>query len=268
MRKVALSCVAFATLAVTAGGADLFTGTWVENRDKRKYDDRPTPISYEPYKDGIRYSSGAGPVYEGAFDGKPYPMLNGAPASDRVTLKKIDGNTYEATVTRGKRKLWSETVAVSEGGKRLTRRVTSWNDEGKETTNVFVHTRHGDAAEGMPHYGKWIWNRDEMKWSGDPQTVTITSSPNGWKYRFTGYKADHSVKFDGSETPVPETDGTTVSGKRIDDRTVELTFKRDGKVQSVIRFSPSEDGKELMLKSTAHLANGETRGGAMLYTRK
>jgi hypothetical protein len=120
----------------------------------------------------------------------------------------------------------------------------------------------------MPHFGKWIWDRDQMKWSGDPQTVTITAAPDGWKYRFTGFKADHSVKFDGSETPVPETKGVTVSGKRINDRNVELTFKRDGKLQSVIRFTPSEDGKELRLTSTQHLTNGETREGGGVYIRR
>ena len=98
--------------------------------------------------------------------------------------------------------------------------------------------------------------------------MTISSDANGWTYRFTGYKAAHRVKFDGSETPVPETKGVTVSGKRMDDRNVELTFKREGKVRSVIHFTPTEDGKQLNLRSTLHLANGEMRENASNYTRK
>jgi hypothetical protein len=162
----------------------------------------------------------------------------------------------------------SERIQVSDGGKKLTRRVTSWDDEGKPTTNILIYTRDGEPTQGAPLHGKWLWDRSQTKWGGEPQTVTISSDPNGWTYRFTGYKAAHTVKFDGSETPVPETSGVTVSGKRVDDRNVELTFKRSGKIQSVIQFTPSKDGKQLKLRSTVHLANGETRDNAVSYTRK
>jgi hypothetical protein len=143
--------------------------------------------------------------------------LDGSPATDKVRLKKIDDNTYEATVSRGTGKLWSERIEVSDGGKKLTRRVTSWNDEGAATTNVFTHTRQGEAAAtGMSQFGKWVLDHTKTKWGGEPQTFTVTSGADGWLYRFAGYKADHTVNFDGSDTPVPEAVGITVAGKKID----------------------------------------------------
>jgi hypothetical protein len=269
MNKVTLLCiVAVGISAAAVNAADLFTGTWMENRDQRKYDDRPSKISYDRYENGIKFSTASGPVYAAKPDEKDYPLLSGAPATDKLRLKKIDDNTYETSIHRGKRQVSSERIEVSDGGRKLTRRTTSWDDEGKATTNVLVYARDGGPADDAPLYGKWVWDRSQTKWGGEPQTVTISSDPNGWKYQFTGYKAAHSVKFDGSETPVPETKGVTVSGKRMDDRNVELTFNREGKVQSVIHFTPSEDGKQLNLRSTLHLANGETRVNAVSYTRK
>jgi hypothetical protein len=183
--------------------------------------------------------------------------LSGAPATDKLRLKKIDDNTYETSVHRGTRQVSSERIEVSDGGQKLTRRTTSWDDEGKATTNVLVYKRDAGPADGAPLYGKWVWDRSQTKWGGEPQTVTISSDANGWTYRFTGYKAAHRVKFDGSETPVPETKGVTVSGKRMDDRNVELTFKREGKVRSVIHFTPN--GRRQTNEPAFHFASCQRR---------
>jgi hypothetical protein len=149
MRQFTLSFIVAAMMSsVIVNAADLFTGTWIENRDQRKYDERPSIITYERYENGIKFSSGAGPVYAAKLDDKEYPLLSGAPATDKLRLKKIDDNTYETSVHRGERQISSERIQVSDGGKKLTRRVTSWDDEGKPTMNVLIYTRRRGADKG------------------------------------------------------------------------------------------------------------------------
>ena len=44
---------------------------------------------------------------------------------------------------------------------------------------------------------------------------------------------------------MPNAKGTTVSGKKIDDRTMELTYKLNGKMTETDRWEVSADGKTL-----------------------
>jgi hypothetical protein len=63
------------------------------------------------------------------------------------------------------------------------------------------------------------------------------SSPTGEAYE---------AKFDGKDYPVKgDRGGSTVMVKKVDDRTLEETIKRDGKVVGVARVAASADGKTL-----------------------
>jgi hypothetical protein len=75
--------------------------------------------------------------------------------------------------------------------------------------------------------------------AGKPTTHTLTVKPDGKAYPSIGAKDE----------------GETVSTKRIDARTVEATFTRDGKALETARYSVSEDGKVLTLVATGTAAN-------------
>ena len=75
--------------------------------------------------------------------------------------------------------------------------------------------------------------------AGKPTTHTFTVKPDGKAYPSIGAKDE----------------GETVSTKRIDARTVEATFTRDGKALETARYSVSEDGKVLTLVATGTAAN-------------
>jgi hypothetical protein len=56
----------------------------------------------------------------------------------------------------------------------------------------------------------------------------------------------YDAKFDGKEYPIQGDPGhTMVSLKRIGDRTIEETDKRDGKIVGLYRMTVSSDGKSI-----------------------
>ena len=68
------------------------------------------------------------------------------------------------------------------------------------------------------------------------------SDPNGNSY---------DAKFDGKDYPINGDPGhTMVSLKRIGDRTIEETDKRDGKIVGVYRMTVSADGKSIQAEYT------------------
>jgi hypothetical protein len=55
-----------------------------------------------------------------------------------------------------------------------------------------------------------------------------------------------TAKFGGPEQPVKGLYGNyTVSVKKLGDRAIEVTMKRDGKLNSVSKISVSSDGKKM-----------------------
>jgi hypothetical protein len=72
------------------------------------------------------------------------------------------------------------------------------------------------------------------KVSGDEVS---TSTPTGVSW---------TAKFGGAESPVKGTYANeTVSVKKLGDRAIEVTSKRDGKLYSVSKISVSADGKKM-----------------------
>jgi hypothetical protein len=60
----------------------------------------------------------------------------------------------------------------------------------------------------------------------------------------------YDARFDGKDYAVKgDPGGSVVSLKKVDDRTIVETIKRDGKIVSVTSLTVSEDGKSLTAKS-------------------
>ena len=75
------------------------------------------------------------------------------------------------------------------------------------------------------------------KWQGD-----------GYSFLDPVYKERTDFKLDGKDY-IPKgplvAEGTTMSGKKIDDRNLELTYKLKGKTTETDRWELSADGKTL-----------------------
>ena len=144
-----------------------------------------------------------------------------------------------------------------------------------------VHVNESQAATALaaqsvdPLYGTWTLNHEKSKYTPGPpppsQTRTFEPSDDGVQVTVQGTARDGSpmkytftAKFDGKDYPIT---GTAVSAgaeaialRRIDERTIEWTYKRSGQSISrgeTTRCTISPDGKTLSCSSSGILPSGQ-----------
>ena len=104
--------------------------------------------------------------------------------------------------------------------------------------------------------GNWKLNLEKSKYDPGPPPKgpnfsKIEAIPGGLKFTNDGVNAEGkpthnewSGKFDGKDNPVKgDPNRDTVALRKIDDYTIEVTNKKDGKVTTTIRAVFSRDGK-------------------------
>src|ERR1700730_5650943 len=119
-------------LVVAAGSVLLaqnnpFVGTWKMNVAKSKYDPGPAPQSATRTWDAsgmvmVNGVNAAGKATSYGYtinaDGKEYPTMVAIPnTADKITSKKIDANSYEATFTKEGKEVEKTSFKLSDGGK-------------------------------------------------------------------------------------------------------------------------------------------------------
>src|SRR5262245_14814194 len=116
-----------------------------------------------------------------------------------------------------------------------------------------------------------------------PNTVKVTAVSNGLSVvtdgvNSTGQKthSEFTVKFDGKDYPNKATlDGKpnpnaadTISAKKIDDYTMELTSKLKGKVTATQKVVVSKDGKTQTGSQTGTNAQGQAVNNTIVYEKQ
>lgn len=109
-------------------------------------------------------------------------------------------------------------------------------------------------AADDPQTGTWKLNTAKSKYSGPApkaNTLTITADEKSYKLHAEGMDAqgkatlaDFTAGFDGKDVPAAGLPyGDSVSLKRIDANTVEVTMKKGGKALVTVTSVVSKDGK-------------------------
>ena len=120
---------------------------------------------------------------------------------------------------------------------------------------VFCFAASGAFAADV-FSGNWKLNLAKSKYDPGPPPKgpnfsKIEAIPGGLKFTNDGVNAEGkpmhnewSGKFDGKDNPVKgDPNRDTVALRKIDDYTIEVTNKKDGKVTTTIRAVFSRDGK-------------------------
>ena len=108
------------------------------------------------------------------------------------------------------------------------------------------------AADTMPFTGSWRVNLDKMQAPEKPNQVELG---NGM-FRCLTCDPKVEVKADGQDHPVkgdPSSD--TMNVKIINDKTVEITSKKGGKVVDTGKMTVSGDGNHLVSEDTSYPPN-------------
>jgi hypothetical protein len=137
----------------------------------------------------------------------------------------------------------------------------------------------GAICYASPHMGTWKLNEAKSKLSpGAPKNNTVVYAAAGDSIKVTvdGTDGDgkpaHSEwtgKFDGKDYPVTgDPTADMRSYKQIDDRTLELTNKKNGKVTVTGKVAVSADGKTRTVTLSGTNAKGEKIEGVGVYDKQ
>ena len=225
-------------------------GSWRTNMDQSKLSPKPIVFSVDA---GMYDCSSCSPQIKIKADGEDQSVTG--QAFDTESVKVIDPHSVQLVTKKNGKIIGETTRTVSDDGKTLTIKNTSHPENSDQTvSSEFTLTRVGKAPAGANGTsGSWRINKVQesengltttYKSSGDELTM---SKPTGESY---------TAKLDGKDYPAKGTYGyNSVSLRRIDDRTIEETDKRDGKVVEVSKITVTPDGKTMTVVATSKLTD-------------
>jgi hypothetical protein len=127
----------------------------------------------------------------------------------------------------------------------------------------------GSLAAADAAIGTWKLNVAKSKFSPGPppQSATVRYEASGGGVKRTGETVnadgtktsfEYTAQYDGKDYPITgNANADTVALKQVNDRTVEATLKKSGKVVTNARRVVSADGKTLTLTITGTNAQGQ-----------
>ena len=130
-----------------------------------------------------------------------------------------------------------------------------------------------------PNLGTWKLNEAKSKFGpGATKNFTVVYAPDGDNVKITvdgvdkDGKAVHSEwtgKYDGKDYPATG-DSTSDSRvyKRVDDRTLDFTGKKDGKIVFTGRVAVAADGKSRTVTSTGTDSTGKKVTSTSVYDKQ
>jgi hypothetical protein len=188
-------------------------------------------------------SSSTVPTIHVKADGQDQPVTDHP--YDTIAVKEVDAHTIQIVTKKNGKTASEQTRTASEDGKALTVKTTSHPPDSDQTTTAEVTAERVGKSPPGAHAtsGSWrIQNFNESEnglletFKGSSDELTC-STPTGMAW---------TAKADGSDYPVKGTYSyDSLSLKQIDDRTIDLSYKRGGKLITVARRTISPDGKKM-----------------------
>lgn len=256
MLKRALIVLALCLVAGSLWAEDsVFVGDWKLNPSRSKLTDEMKVASLG----GNRYSFNFGGDTESIIvDGTDQPGTMGTTlavseeAPDHWTVvRKKDGKVIVTGI-------WT----LSKDGGKLTDHFTAVRPNGGTTSLDYIYERKGN---GQHFAGDWVSTTEQVN-----SIFVIQVRPfegDGLSFITPGGGGTQNVRFDGKDyaNTGAVVDGLTSTAKRVNERTLEMTTKRNGKVANTNEITVSEDGKTLTM--TTH-AQGRSDPDVLVFERQ
>ena len=237
MARRAFQLVLIASLTTVALWAvtDSFVGDWKLNPSKSKLTDM------------MKVESLGGNKYAFDFGGGPERIVadgtDQAGASGTTLSVAVEGlDAWKVVRKKDGRMLLTATWKLSQDGDTLTDNYTEFGPNGSPSTVNYLYKR---TTAGPGFAGTW------------ESTMPMTSSfvlqirpyeENGLSFVRSSGGVPRKLKFDGKDYPVEGprvAQGSTSSARRVDERTLEITDKINGKITSTEHIELSPDLKTL-----------------------
>lgn len=229
-------------IAVGCGGSTLrvdpFVGDWKLNPAKSTYID----VMKVQSVNGATYTfdfGGAGETI--AVDGTDQPGVSGT----TLAVSGEDATHWSVVRKQDGRIVIHAKWELAPDGKTLHDDFTQFAPDGQVATHGnFVYHR---TADGSGFAG--TWERTLPTEELPPTTLQIRPyDANGLSLAVPSINVIRNVKFDGKDYPVAgrgAAEGSTSSGRRVDQRTLDLTDKSKGEVRRTQHIEVSPDSKTL-----------------------
>ncbi len=215
-----------------------FDGTWKTNFFESKLSQKPYEFWFNK---GMYDCNSCVPKIHIPADGKDQPVTG--QTHDTLSVQVVDPNTLHFIAKKADKTEFESTRTVSPDGKTLTVSSTNYPPDGSVSpSRNSAASPKGPRAPTLPPVrgasATSILGANALisSWKGRDNGISL-STPTGYNWE---------AKFDGKEYPVKGTYANeTVSAKKLNDQAIELTFKRDGKVESTEKLTVSPDGKKM-----------------------
>lgn len=247
-----LAYTLFVTPVLWAGGSSVapspFDGTWRVNIDQSKLS--PKPIVFSVNK-GMYDCSSCVPKIHVKADGQEQAVTG--QAFDTISVREVDPRSIAVTTKKGGKVVDESIRTVLNDGNTLTLKLTGHSPNSDQTfTAEETFTRVGNAPAGA-NGTSGSWRINKLQESDNALTATFKLAGDEFSFaQNTG--SSFTAKLDGKDYPEQGSFAyNSVCLKRIDDRTIEWTSKRDGKVLRVAKVTISPDGKKMTLFATDKL---------------
>jgi hypothetical protein len=242
MKLLTATCVAITGLGLCAvpralAADDSFVGKWKLNPEKSQFNGLTYKIDDAG---GNKYRFTFGDDVETVpLDGKDHMTKYG----NTWAIKNTGPNTWKSTQKRDGKVTSTSIWTVSEDGQTFTSTDENKRPDGSTSHNEakFKRTAGTSGLVGT-------WESTELKLSSPAPIEVEMWKGDGYVIVNPSYKGRTEFKLDGkdyADKGPRVAKGSTVSAKRVDDRTIELTDKLKGKTTATERYEVSADGKTL-----------------------
>jgi len=236
---------------------DPFVGKWKLNADKSRFPDEMKVQAAGANK--YAFDFGGGNPETITADGTDQPGIFGTTLA--VTIEGPD--TWKVVRKKGGRTLLVGTWKLSPDGQTLSDFYRENQPDGSILSMDYVYKR---TAAGSGFAATWDSVSEKMN---SPYELQIAPyEEHGLSFSNQAQKTTQSMKFDGKDYPAMGPDvppGSASSGRRVNDRTLEMTDKVKDKVRDTQEVELSPDLKTLTM--TVHQA-GQSKANILVFDRE
>jgi len=260
-------CLAIGTLWAAN---DPFVGKWRVTPSKSKLYDEMKVEAAGANK--YTFTFGPGQVDTVVADGSDQPALGGTTLS--VTVK--GPNSWEVVRQMKGRTLLVAQWTLSEDGKTLNDAFTQYLPDG---TTLFSQPLPNGSTLVLPYVYERTGGISGFPGTWDSESATVKAGielqiqpyeGEGLSFKRSDQEMVKRIKLDGNDYPDLDANGgdkgTTYSGRRVNERSLEITEKFKGTITDTRRIELSRDLKTLTV--TVHLVGQSKPQSILVYDRE
>jgi hypothetical protein len=236
-RSLLIACLVTGTVWAAN---DPFVGKWKVDPSKSKLNDEMKVEVAGANRYAITFAPGF--VDTIVADGSDQPALSGTTLS--ITVKRP--NSWVVIRKQEGRTLLTGYWTLSEDGKTLNDAYTEYAPDGSKS--LFLPYVYERTAGSSGFVGTWDSDSEKVK-AGIELQVELYEG-DGLSLNGRDVEMNKKMKFDGSDYPDPDQRGdasAASSGRRVNQRRLEITDKFKGKISSTRQIELSADGKTLTM---------------------